>query len=145
MKYLYATASLVAHAWDVSLQVLAFFLALLASGIGWWFKQRRRRLAAEAAERAYVRELLRALVEWAQVSIEESLWRDFLTSTQRQHPLDDATVAERRGAYKQMRQDAADHLRAVLRNERRAAPGSDRSKQDVFRRSDLTREERQET
>lgn len=110
--------------------VLAAGAAVLA-----WVNARVKRCRRS---RAHEHELLAAVAEWAQVSIEETGWRDWATSTNRIHPVSDAEMAEQRGAYRQRRQQAADRLRAVLSNERRTSP-----RQDVLREADLTEEDRQ--
>jgi hypothetical protein len=111
--------------------VLAGGAAVLA-----WANRKLKRRAKRAARQA---ELLEAVAEWAQVSIEEAGWRDWLTATNRLHPLSDAEASEQRGAYRQRRKDAADRLRAVLQNERRGEP---RQPQDMFAPADITDEER---
>ena len=110
--------------------------ATLAGG-GLLFESLRRWRKRVKARKEREHELLEAVAAWAQVSIEEAGWRDWLTSTNRVHPLSDAEAAEQRGAYRQRRKEAADRLRAVLRNERRLEP----RRQDVLAPKDLEGDE----
>lgn len=145
MRALFAlTTSAVDRLWEVGRDLIVIVVPAIGGAVLAWLRSRRRRLAAEAAARAHDREILYALADVLQILLERQIWQDWLTSTNRLHPLAEGDMREQRGAYRQREHEAADRLRELLGNDRRSGARTTRPvveperPQDMFAAGDDT-------